>query len=203
MNDFIRIPRRIKWIGYGSIIALWFIATSALAQQYWSEVDDLTKVSTLPYHTRGSTIKERRLVMLDLASISSLAQGITRKSGVLPTLMLPTPEGNALAFVIEPSSVLPDELQEKYPSIAAFKGYAVTDPSITLRFELTNKGLSAQILQPGNRWMIDPVAGAGKGVSVVYYTKNAKPSADRNFCEFEGGKANPASQDAFKKKLFA
>ena len=203
MNDFIRIPRRIKWIGYGSIIALWFIATSALAQQYWSEVDDLTKVSTLPYHTRGSTIKERRLVMLDLASISSLAQGITRKSGVLPTLMLPTPEGNALAFVIEPSSVLPDELQEKYPSIAAFKGYAVTDPSITLRFELTNKGLSAQILQPGNRWMIDPVAGAEKGVSVVYYTKNAKPSADRNFCEFEGGKANPTSQDAFKKKLFA
>ena len=197
------VNKRIKYVCYSSVLALLFSATSALAEQYWSEVDDLTELSTQPGYAKVSAIKERRLVMLDLPTIRSLAQGATSKSGVLPTLTLPTPGGNALAFVVEPSNVLPAELREKYPSIAAFKGYAVSDPAITLRLELTDKGLSAQVLQPGNRWMIDPVAGADKGVSVVYYTKNTKRSADSPFCEFEGGKADPTSQEAFEKKLFA
>ena len=116
------INRRIKYVGYSSVLALLFSATSALAEQYWSEVDDLTELSTQPGFEKVSAIKERRLVMLDLASIRSLTQGVTSKSGVLPTLMLPTPGGNALAFVVEPSNVLPAELRKKYPSIAAFKG---------------------------------------------------------------------------------
>ena len=197
------VNKRIKYVGYSSVLALLFSATSALAEQYWSEVDDLTELSTQPGYAKVSAIKERRLVMLDLPTIRSLVQGATSKSGVLPTLTLPTPGGNALTFVVEPSNVLPAELREKYPSIAVFKGYAVSDPAITLRLELTDKGLSAQVLQPGNRWMIDPVAGADKGVSVVYYTKNTKRSADSPFCEFEGGKADPTSQEAFEKKLFA
>ena len=108
-----------------------------------------------------------------------------------------------MQFVIEPSNVLPEALRKKYPSVTAFKGYAVADPSITLRFELTDRGFHAQVLQPGSRWMIDPIAGGSKGLSVVYYTKDTKRSSDSHFCEFEGAVSDPKSQVDFEKKLFA
>ena len=103
-------------------------------------------------------------------------------------------------FVIEPSGVLPEALRKKYPSIAAFKGYAVADPSITLRFELTDRGIYAQVLQPGSRWMIDPLVGGSTGLSVVYYTKDTKRSSDSHFCEFEGGVSEPQFTGRLRKK---
>jgi hypothetical protein len=69
VGGFITINKRIKYVGYSSVLALLFSATSALAEQYWSEVDDLTELSTQPGFEKVSAIKERRLVMLDLASI--------------------------------------------------------------------------------------------------------------------------------------
>ena len=67
---------------------------------------------------------------------------------------------------------------------------------------MTDKGFSAQVLQPGSRWMIDPLAGGQKGLSVVYYTKDTKRSSDSHFCEVEGV-SDPKSQADFEKKLFA
>lgn len=140
-----------------------------------------------------------RVVDLDLAGMKSLVSGAQAKASTGTMLTLPAPNGDVMQFVIEPSGVLPEALRKKYPSVTAFKGYAIADPSITLRFELTDNGFSAQVLEPGNRWMIDPLTGGQKGLSVVYYTKDTKRSSDSHFCEFEGGVSNPDSQADFKK----
>ena len=76
------VNKRIKYVGYSSVLALLFSATYALAEQYWTEVDDLTELSTQHGYAKVSAIKERRLVLLDLPTIRSLAQGATSKSGV-------------------------------------------------------------------------------------------------------------------------
>ena len=180
-----------------------FLSVPALAQPHWSDVDRASVATIVSQSKYASSSEGLRVVDLDLAGMKSLVSGAQAKASTGTTLTLPAPNGDVIQFVIEPSGVLPEALRIKYPSVTAFKGYAIADPSITLRFELTDNGFSAQVLEPGNRWMIDPLTGGQKGLSVVYYTKDTKRSSDSHFCEFEGGVSNPDSQADFEKKLFA
>ena len=192
-----------KFLGRSLVFIVSVASVSVSAQIPWSDVDRASVDAIVSQSKYASSSQKLRVVDLDLAGIKSLVSGAQAKANTGPTLMLPAPNGGEMQFVVEPSGVLPDALRKKYPSIAAFKGYAVADPTITLRFELTDKGFNAQVLQPGSRWMIDPLAGGSTGLSVVYYTKDTKRSSDSHFCEFEGGVADPKSQADFEKKLFA
>lgn len=192
-----------KILGFSLVFMFAAASVSVSAQAPWSDVDRAS-VDTLVLQSKYASSSEKlRVVDLDLAGIRSLVSGAQAKASTAPTLMLPAPNGDVMHFVIEPSGVLPEALRKKYPSIAPFKGYAVADPSITLRFELTDRGFYAQVLQPGSRWMIDPLIGGSTGLSVVYYTKDTKRSSDSRFCEFESGESDPKSQADFQKKLFA
>lgn len=197
------IAKPFKSLFYRIILLSMFGSSFVSATTHWNDVDAASVETLVSKSKYASTSEKLRIVNLDIAAIESAVFGVQAKTSAERTLTLPTPNGEALLFVVEPSGVLPEALRRRYPSVAAFKGYAVANPSITLRFELTEKGFSAQILQPGERWMIDPLVGGQKGLSVVYYTKDTKRSADSHFCEFEGNAVAPSSQAAFKKKLFA
>lgn len=195
--------KSLTFFGYGAVLASMVTSSLVSAQTPWNDIDAVAVEDVLSGSKYSAIAADHRIVALDLDAIKTVATDVQAKSNAVPVLTLPAPNGEAISFVLEPSGVLPAVLREKYPSISAFKGYAVSDPSITLRFELTEKGFSAQVLQPGNRWMIDPLSGGQKGLSIVYYTKDTKRSADSHSCEFEGGVANPSSQANFEKKLFA
>ena len=197
------IENTYKILGRSLVLMFAMASASLSARVPWNDVDRASVDAIVSQSKYASSSEKLRVVDLDLAGIKSLVSGAQAKANTGPTLTLPAPNGGAMQFIIEPSGVLPEALRKKYPSIAAFKGYAVADPSITLRFELTDKGFSAQVLQPGSRWMIDPLAGGQKGLSVVYYTKDTKRSSDSHFCEVEGGVSDPKSQADFEKKLFA
>ena len=197
------VENTYKGLGRSLVFMLAAASVSVSAQIPWSDVDRASVDSIVSQSKYASSSEGLRVVDLDLAGIRSLVSGAQAKASAGTTLTLPAPNGDVMQFVIEPSGVLPEALRIKYPSVTAFKGYAIADPSITLRFELTDRGFSAQVLQPGSRWMIDPIAGGSKGLSVVYYTKDTKRSSDSHFCEFEGDVSNPDSQADFKEKLFA
>jgi subtilisin-like proprotein convertase family protein len=190
-------------VGFVAVLASMVVSSLVSAQTPWNDVDAVSVQDVIVGSKYSSIAANHRIVALDLDVIESVATGVLAKSGAAPVLSLPAPNGGAISFILEPSGVLPAALREKYPSILAFKGYAISDPSITLRFELTDKGFSAQVLQPGNRWMIDPLSVGQKGLSIVYYTKDTKRNTDSHSCEFEGGVTNLSSQADFKKKLFA
>ena len=192
-----------KVLSRSLVLMLAAASVSVSAQVPWSDVDRSSVDSIISQSKYASSSQKLRVVDLDLAGMKSLVSGAQAKGSTGTTLTLPAPNGDVMEFVVESSGVLPEALRKKYPSISAYKGYAVADPSITLRFELTNKGFNAQVLQPGSRWMIDPLTGGSKGLSVVYYTKDTKRSSDGHFCEFEGGVSDPKSQADFEKKLFA
>ena len=196
------IENTYKFLGRSLVLMFATASASISAQVPWSDVDRASVDSIISQSKYASNSQKFRVVDLDLAGIESLVSGVQAKANTGPTLTLPAPNGGAMQFIIEPSGVLPEALRKKYPSIAAFKGYAVADSSITLRFELTDRGFSAQVLQPGSRWMIDPLAGGQKGLSVVYYTKDTKRGSDSHFCEFEGGVSDP-NHGRLRKKLFA
>ena len=198
-----KTTKKLNCIGCVAVLVSVFLSSSVLAQIPWSDVDRASVDTVVSQSKYASSSEKLRVVDLDITGIKYIVNGAVAKGNTPATLTLPVPNGDSMLFVVEPSGVLPEALREKYPSVSAFKGYAVADPSITLRFELTDKGFSAQVLQPGSRWMIDPLAGGRKGLSVVYYTKDTKRSTDSHSCEFEGDAADPSSQADFEKKLFA
>lgn len=163
-----------KFLGRSLVLVLSCASVSVSAQVPWNDVDRASVDTIVSQSKYASSSEKLRVVDLDLASIKSLVSGAQAKANTGPTLMLPAPNGGEMQFVIEPSGVLPLALRKKYPSIAAFKGYAVADPSITLRFELTDKGFNAQVLQPGSRWMIDRFPHAGARA-----TRAAQPTCKR------------------------
>lgn len=108
-----------------------------------------------------------------------------RGETVAVVMALPMPDGSAQEFHIWRSSVFPDALARKYPDIQVFEGQAVNDPLVTLRMEITTRGVSAQILAPGRRSMIDPRLGDKPDVSISYYSEDLTRSSGEPFCEVE------------------
>ena len=90
--------------------------------------------------------------------------------------------------------MLPPALREKYPQIATFEGFAVDDPTVIARIEFGPSGLSAQVLQPGNRWMIDPRPGLTRGLAISYYTGDTSRSPKAGACLVEGHDHKAASE---------
>ena len=147
---------------------------------YWSDVSKgEPEIQTSLSPKKYQDPNESRLLKLNLAQLRDAL------SGSAVDIMLPDPYGGAVAFSLRPSSVMPKRLAARYPEIRAFEGVALHDPSITIRLELSSKGLTAQVLGPGSRWLIDPVKGLSPEFARSYkYSKSFQPK-DKAFCELE------------------
>ena len=147
---------------------------------YWS---DLSKgepeIQTSLSFKKYQDPSESRLLKLNLPQLRDAL------SGAELDIVLPDPYGGAVAFSLRSSSVMPERLAARFPEIRAFEGVALHDSSITIRLELSSKGLTAQVLGPGSRWLIDPVKGLGPEFARSYkYRKSFQPK-DEAFCELE------------------
>ena len=167
-----------------SAVAMTILAPLAYSAEvvtgYWSDVSKgepeiRTSLSPKKYQDPS----ESRLLKLNLAQLRD------DLSGAEVDIMLPDPYGGAVAFSLRSSSVMPERLAARFPEIRAFEGVALHDPSFTIRLELSSKGLTAQVLGPGSRWLIDPVKGLSPEFARSYkYRKSFQPK-DEAFCELE------------------
>jgi hypothetical protein len=101
-----------------------------------------------------------------LASAPKESQQDVRSSNV--TLSLPLPDGKYGEFRIVESPIMQDDLAAKYPQIRTYLGQGVTDPSATLRFDVTPKGFRAQILSAQGTLYIDPYQNNDKTHYISY-----------------------------------
>ena len=147
---------------------------------YWSDVSKgETEVEAPLFPKKYQDPSESRLLKLNLARLRDAL------SGAPVDIMLPDPYGGAVAFTLRSSSVMPKRLAARFPEIRAFEGVALHDSSTTIRLELTSKGLTAQVLGPGSRWLIDPVQGLSPEFARSYkYSRSFQPK-DEAFCELE------------------
>ena len=148
---------------------------------YWSSVSDNEPVvqaslSPKPPHDPS----ESRLLKVNLAQ---LRDALNDAAAI--NIMLPDPYGGAVEFALRPSSVMPKQLAARYPEIRAFEGVAINDPATTIRLELSSKGLTAQVLGAGNRWLIDPVKGLGPEFARSYKYSKSFHTKDEAFCELD------------------
>tara|TARA_B100001059_G_scaffold132250_1_gene132409 strand:+ start:433 stop:3795 length:3363 start_codon:yes stop_codon:yes gene_type:complete len=147
----------------------------------------------------------RRDLEVDLPALNQLIQeGMSSPSGSF-LLALPSPDGGFQDFEFRASKVMSTVLAAKYPSIQAFTGQSVDRRSIPAQLEVTAQGISAQILESGNRWMIDPSNRSSRDRVVSYFARDLDQSADSFQCQVSDKKHDPTAylrnRDQFKKPL--
>ena len=148
---------------------------------YWSEIDEVETPAPAPVSPKlARDPAESRLLKLNLNQLQE-----SLKAGTSTHIRLPDPYGGEVEFVLKPSSVMPKQLAARYPNIRSFEGVSTHDRSTTVRLELTSKGLSAQVLSEGGRWVIDPVEGLGPEFVRSYRYSKGYQSKNEPFCELE------------------
>ncbi len=162
---------------------------------YWSDVSENEPVVQTSLSPKSSTNpSESRLLKFNLAQLRDALSGAAATN-----IMLPDPYGGAVEFALRPSSVMPKQLATRYPEIRAFEGVALHDSATTIRLELSSKGLTAQVLGAGNRWLIDPVKGLSPEFARSYKYSKSFHTKDEAFCELEstgvfGGGSAPSNR---------
>jgi subtilisin-like proprotein convertase family protein len=162
---------------------------------YWSDVNkNESEIKAFLSPKAPQNLTDSRLLKLDLAELRDAL-----KAGSVVDIMLPDPYGGAVEFALRPSSVMPEQLAARYPEIRAFEGVALHDSSTTIRLELSSKGLTAQVLGAGNRWLIDPVEGLSPEFARSYKYSKSFHTKDEAFCELDstgvfGGGSAPRKQ---------
>ena len=160
-----------------------FFAASSFAEQGpWTEwtaaIPDRANIAEFPSHYRA--------IQIDLNAVkASLVRPAAKGIRDARILLLPRPDGGSQAFEVTASGVLPAALAHKYPELQAFSGVAVDDPSTTVRFELHRNGLRAQVLGSRGRWIVDPIRGSAKNLSISYYSADLKRSSARGTCRLQ------------------
>ncbi|MFO1418936.1 MAG: M12 family metallo-peptidase [Methylotetracoccus sp.] len=136
-------------------------STNAATRSLWHDVE-VTATDTASSSTRRSALPSRyRLLDLDLETFrqslgTTRMQSLGRRTAAGWMVALPLPEGGFREFVIESNDVVPAGLAKRHPELRTFSGYARSDPTMTLRLDLTAAGLHAMVSDPAGVFLIDP-----------------------------------------------
>ena len=180
MNSVTRRMLKFCWV-WLTFFMSYAAQASPVISGFWIEIDGDQKNAIAHALSKAQLMSiDSRLLKLDLSQLGEeLAAGSTAN------ILLPDPYGGEVEFVIRPSSVMPRQLAERYPNIRAFQGQALNDSATTIRLELTHKGLSAQVMGVGGRWLIDPLPELGQEYARSYrYTKSHHRKGE-SFCQLE------------------
>ena len=86
---------------------------------------------------------------------------------------IPKPDGEIEVYNIWRDNLLPKKLNDKFPEISVYAGYAVEDPSKTIRIDITSKGFRAVSYgHAGETFYIDPIAKGVTNTVMSYYKKD-------------------------------
>ncbi|MCS6935033.1 MAG: M12 family metallo-peptidase [Chitinophagales bacterium] len=168
------------------MLTLWFTAsatpiknsnaknTSSPKTKWWRWQPEQEVVHTgarliIPQQYRVAAINLQQLIKL-LASAP-----LESNSGLTPTnlkLSFPMPDGTAQVFAVYESPIMEKGLAVKFPEIKTYAGYGISDPSATLRFDITPQGFHALILSAYGAYFIDPYCRGNTSSYIVYDKKH-------------------------------
>ena len=89
-------------------------------------------------------------------------------------LDLPAPDGSVHSFEIVEAPIMAPELSAKFPNLNTFRGVGISDPTATIRLDLTHRGFHAQVLSPNGGYHIDPFYHLDDSAYVSYYFTDAR-----------------------------
>ena len=164
---------RLKTYLLCAVLALPCFSIAAVAEVFWVDLDESKAEKALLQKNKSNAPSSYRALGIDAEGLRTyLAKGTSAQSTT--TVTLPVPSGGTMDFSVSQSGVLSPELARKFPNLATYRGYAIDNTAITVSLELTSNGLTAQILEPGNRWVIDPVTKGDASRAISYFSHDLK-----------------------------
>ena len=108
--------------------------------------------------------------------------GTTKETGV--KIDLPTPDGNYRSFIVWKNTLIPQPLQDRYPSINAYSGVDVYNNAAVLKLELTTLGAYAMVFDKEQTYVVNP-SEIKSDKYVAFYKKDyIAPASAINACQF-------------------
>ncbi len=156
------LPARITSI----IIVSLLVINSISSQIHITESyipDELSKAAT--DIRMGITPTAYGLVEINFAG---LRQNIKQEK---QKVILRTPEGSEMEFVIRPSQVVSPEVAQLY-TIKTFIGHATSDPTILIACDYTDQDFHAAVYNGSKSYFIEPWSTTDRDIHVVYYKKD-------------------------------
>ncbi|MDM8530537.1 zinc-dependent metalloprotease family protein [Anaerolineales bacterium HSG25] len=147
-----------------SIVTLIFLIkqippiAQAQPSSLWIDVTETTIART--GQKRLIVPAQYRLVQVDRVSLMELLgnapqkRTVTRQSSL--TLTLPLPDGTMGQFYVEAVPLLAPALAERFPDIKTYHGWGISDPTATIRLDITPAGFHGLILSSQGTVYIDP-----------------------------------------------
>jgi Metallo-peptidase family M12B Reprolysin-like len=88
------------------------------------------------------------------------------------TILLPMPDGRFERFAVLQSPVMAAELQARFPELRTYLARGLDTPGASGRFDVTPRGLSAQIFTPGGVVRIDPYVRGDDRYHTSYFARD-------------------------------
>lgn len=159
------------------IVFFFFFSMCGVAQNeanLWSRVDaiEAKRGDVLP--RKIQTTKEM-YYQLNLVGFKNALQNIGNRENPGNTVIsLPKSNGEMSTYKVFEASIMEPALQAKYPQIKSYAGQGIENPSETIRFSITDKGLHCMFLgtEEGTQF-IDPYTKTGN-IYTVYSKGNTK-----------------------------
>ncbi|TLP79295.1 reprolysin-like metallopeptidase [Maribacter sp. ACAM166] len=155
-------------------ITIVFLSFSGVAQStYWKN----TELNAL-----GKQFSKQRLqVEKGKAFILNKEQFLEALSvkGDTKIIYFPNEQGNQIPFLIEDAHLFSKKLAEKYPSIKSYKGSALHDVAIQVRFSVSHKGVQSMFNKVGEKGALFMQKAADD--SYVLYRRTEQKKRDLDF----------------------
>lgn len=132
-----------------------------------------------PQVQRDIQPQHARWLTMDSAALLALAHSLPDASAEpsrRPRMRVPLPDGRSVVMRLHATAVMAPELAARYPQIRSFAGTVEGQPDIRARFDISPRGLRAQIFTPQGQVYIDPLTSADARLHQVYFTRDLPPS---------------------------
>ncbi len=158
---------RIQRPGLPTLALFLLLVTVSFGQGNQNFWQDLTAIEMREYREGPETERIRSYRGLRLQE-SSFRQALDPKSVDAAILDFPLPDKGFLGFAIRETRNMAPGLAARYPEIRTFDGRAIDGSGRTLRFDLSPRGLYAEISGPGERVIILPMEGPETSLYAAY-----------------------------------
>ncbi len=133
--------------------------------------------------------------IVPVARTTSVGDGYTS----VVTIEMPGPDGSLSEFQVGPVPTMEPALASLYPELRTYSGFAVDDPTTTIRFLVSPRGVNALAIGADKSWIIEPATQEDAATHLVYSTEDLPPlpqDAIENFLERNVSVSDPESSAA-------